>query len=303
MEDLIKNLHTEFEKYNVKFRIVSTDHLKELKEDIEELRRDGGITEEFYLENLSFFQFEKPDVLQSAQSIIVIAIPQGITVVTFKVDGKNHDVVIPPTYIYEDIRNTCKDILGRIPGEADRKIVRTALPLKLLAVRSGLGRYGKNNICYVEGMGSFHRLEAFYTSYPFGIDSWQKVEMMDICSSCLLCMEDCPTQAIPAERVLIDAQRCLTHFNEDVGEFPEWINTQSHNALVGCMRCQIICPENQQFINMINRREMFSEEETEIILKGTEKGNLPGDLYSKLKRLNMERYYLVLSRNLSALLS
>ena len=233
----------------------------------------------------------------------MIAIPQGITVVTFKFDRKDHNVVIPPTYIYEDIRDTCKDILGRILGQADREIVRTALPLKLLTVRSGLGRYGRNNICYVEGMGSFHRLEAFYTSYPFSVDSWQKVEIMDICSSCLLCMEDCPTQAIPAERVLIDAQRCLTHFNEDVGEFPKWINTQSHNALVGCMRCQIICPENQQFINMIDRRELFSEEETEIMLKGTAKGNLPGDLYSKLKRLNMEEYYLILSRNLNVLLS
>ncbi len=214
MEDLLKNLQTEFEKYGARFRIVSIDHLKELREDIEELRRGGAITEEFYRKNLSFLRFEKPDELPTARSIIVIAIPQGITVVNFKVDGKNHDIVIPPTYIYEDIRATCKDSLVKILGQADREIVRTALPLKLLAVRSGLGRYGRNNICYVEGMGSFHRLEAFYTSHPFRVDNWQKVEMMDICSSCSLCMEDCPTRAIAAERVLIDAQRCLTHFNE-----------------------------------------------------------------------------------------
>ena len=75
--------------------------------------------------------------------------------------------------------------------------------MKLVAARSGPGRYGRNNICYVEGMGSFHGLEAFYINYPSGADDWQKIEMMDICSSCLLCMENCPTQVIPVEEEIV----------------------------------------------------------------------------------------------------
>jgi epoxyqueuosine reductase len=38
--------------------------------------------------------------------------------------------------------------------------------LKRLAVRSGLARYGRNNVTYVEGMGSFLELSASLTDMP-----------------------------------------------------------------------------------------------------------------------------------------
>jgi hypothetical protein len=55
----------------------------------------------------------------------------------------------------------------------------------------------------------------------------------------------CPTAAIKPDQFLLHAEYCLTFHNEKRGEFPEWIGTPAHHCLVGCMRCQIICPENK----------------------------------------------------------
>jgi epoxyqueuosine reductase len=41
-------------------------------------------------------------------------------------------------------------------------VALSLLPLKSLAVRSGLAAYGRNNVCYVPGMGSFLELVGLY---------------------------------------------------------------------------------------------------------------------------------------------
>lgn len=301
VEEIVKTLTSELEKLNGKFKIISIAHLEELRDEIAGLRREGKMSEKFYSEILSFFKFDKFHVLPNAKSIILIAIPQGMTLVDFRRQGKHHWVVVPPTYIYSWIRNACTAILSEIFGATGNKVAGAFLPLKLLAVRSGLGKYGRNNICYVDGMGSFHRLEAFYTDYPFRVDSWQEKEMMDSCTNCSLCLEACPTRCISSETFLINAEICLTHFNENEGNFPRWIDPKSHNAIVGCMRCQIACPVNREFLSGKETSETFSEEETEIILKETPKDSLPDELSAKLKRLNMYEYYSLLPRNLAVL--
>ena len=302
MTVIFDNLTFEFEKYSSRFRNVSTIHLPELKEGIDRLRQEENISEKFYAEIQSYFHFEVPAVLPTAKSIIIIAVPQKLTLLSFIFNGKNHELVVPPTYIYGEVVDTCKMILGKVLEGTKSRIASAALPKKLLAVRSGLGKYGRNNICYVEGMGSFHRLEAFYTDYLFGEDNWQEKKVMESCNNCFNCEHSCPTKSITTERFLIYAEKCLTRLNENEGNFPQWLSPQSHNALVGCMKCQIVCPENKEFIKAKDKGEVFTEEETEMILKGIPKDELPQELYKKLKRLNMDEYYSVLPRNLSVLI-
>ncbi|MHA1499274.1 MAG: hypothetical protein ACTSXN_07380 [Promethearchaeota archaeon] len=78
-----------------------------------------------------------------------------------------------------------KEII-RKPGSEIVK-VRNQLHLKLLAVSSGIGTYGRNNICYIEGMGSFCTLHAYYTNYKMENDSWHELKMMDHCENCTYC--------------------------------------------------------------------------------------------------------------------
>jgi epoxyqueuosine reductase len=295
-------LHTEFRKLHAKFRTVSIKHLEDLETEINTWRRDGLITEKFYKQNYGQFSFQPPTILPNAFSIIIIGIPQKITPLELFLKGKRYQTIIPPTYVYSKVRATCKEILSRILEKKGYSVDRAILPMKLLAVKSGLAKYGKNNICYVEGMGSFTRLEAFYTDYEFPTDDWHEEEILESCTGCSLCQNVCPTHCIPKDRFLIHADQCLTHFNENKGNFPSWIVLKSHNALVGCMRCQIVCPQNKKFLQLKEPTIHFTEEETSIILHKTPRKNIPKTLVKKLKDLDIDEYYSVLRRNLSILI-
>jgi epoxyqueuosine reductase len=298
----LEKLTSAFAALNARFRIVSVVHLEDCRERMEKLRSERLIGERLYAEYLSFFQFRKPETLLDSKSIIIIAIPQASSTIDVEFHGQHHRVIIPPTYVYKEIREACTKILSEALSRTGAGVVRAYLPLKLLAVRSGLGKYGRNNICYVDSMGSFHRLEAFHTDCDFGVDDWQEMSMMGSCIGCSLCIEACPIGCISSEKIFVDAERCLTYLNENKEDFPEWVNPRWHNAIVGCMRCQASCPENRDFVRDRNKVEKFSEEETELILKPVPVQDLPKELSDKLARLNMDEPPPFLARNLAALL-
>jgi len=303
MKTVTDMLQSEFGKLHAKFRTVSIIHLKDLQTEINEWKRNGLITKKFYGQNYGEFTFQPPTTLHNTCSIIVIGIPQKITPVEFFHKGKRYQTVIPPTYVYSEVRTVCKGILSRILQKKGYSVDRAILPLKLLAVKSGLGQYGKNNICYVDGMGSFTRLEAFYTDYEFPTDDWHKKEIMESCTTCSLCQNACPTHCIPKERFLIHADHCLTYLNENKEDFPSWVTVQSHNALVGCMHCQIICPQNKKFLQLNEKTINFSEEETSIILQKTLREHVSPTLAKKLAILDIDEYYSLLERNLTVLMN
>jgi epoxyqueuosine reductase len=220
----------------------------------------------------------------------------------FKWNGKSRALILPPTYIgYEETRKQMENFLAGILATRGYKLARTALPLKLLAVRSGLGWYGRNNICYVPGMGSFLQLVAVYSDLPCHKDNWQEAMMMESCQNCHACRQSCPTGAIPSDRFLLRAERCIVFHNEKKGDipFPAWINPSWHKCLIGCMHCQKACPQNKSFLQWIEGKEEFSEEETELLLKGAPRDQLPAATMKKLKHLDLLEDVDILPRNLS----
>lgn len=104
-------------------------------------------------------------------------------------------------------------------------------------MRSGLAEYGKNNICYVSGMGSFLQIVAAYSDLPCSEDGWREPVMMKSCDGCDLCRRVCPTGAIPSDRFLLRGERCIVYHNEKRGDvpFPDWMAASWHNCLIGCM--------------------------------------------------------------------
>jgi epoxyqueuosine reductase len=185
-------------------------------------------------------------------------------------------------------------------AEKEHHVARTALPLKLLAAGSGLGSYGRNNVVYVPGMGSFLQLVAAYSDLACEKDSWQEAQMMKNCEHCQLCRQRCPTEAIPSDRFLLRAERCIVFHNEKKGDvpFPAWINPSWHNCVVGCLHCQQICPQNKNFLQWIGEKEDFSEEETALLLKGASRDQLPLKTARKLEHLSIIDYLDSLPRNL-----
>ena len=303
MKTITDVLQFEFGKHQAKFRTLSIVHLKELQKEIDEWKKNGFITEKFFKQNYSEFSFQPPATHPKTSSIIVIGFPQKMFPVEFSYKGKRYQTTLGSNYVCSEIRTTCKEILSRILEKKGYAIDRAVLPLKLLAVKSGLAKYGKNNICYIDGMGSFTRLEAYYTDYEFPTDDWHEKQLMKSCTTCSLCQQTCPTRCIPKDRILIHADRCLTHLNENQGDFPSWVSKQSHNALVGCMRCQIVCPQNKKFLQMNKQSIIFTEEETTSMLQKTPRDGIPKALAEKLLRFGIDEYYTLFARNLSVLMN
>jgi epoxyqueuosine reductase len=190
-------------------------------------------------------------------------------------------------------------------GELGYRIATPRLPLKLLAVRSGLAEYGRSNIAFVEGMGSFLRLTAVFTDMPSIVDQWQMPRTMKSCQSCQLCQQACPTGAISTERFLLHAEKCLTYHNEKEAAipFPDWIKPDWHNCLIGCIRCQTACPQNTSLLGKVGEAAEFTEQETKLLLQGLPPDQLPMNMVIKMRVLSLLDYYKELPRNLSVLLN
>ena len=282
-------------------RVVSVRRLPELQEEIEGRFRRGLFDREFYQERLAWFDFRIPGSLPEALSVIVVAVPRPQSQAVFTWDGKSRALLLPPTYVaYEETRKRVEDFLAGILEPKGYRIAPSKLPLKLLAVRSGLGWYGRNNICYVSGMGSFLQLVAVYSDLPCQKDDWREAQMMESCQNCSACRQHCPTGAIPSDRFLLRAERCIVFHNEKPGDipFPAWMNPSWHNCVVGCLNCQNVCPQNKDFLQWIEGKEEFSEEETALLLEGVPRDHLPAATVRKLEQLDLNEYLDSLRRNL-----
>ncbi|HNR41057.1 MAG TPA: 4Fe-4S double cluster binding domain-containing protein [Bacteroidales bacterium] len=282
-------------------KITSIEHLKELEDDLAIRKRKDKFDENFYKERLTSFKFTTDTVLPDAKSIIVIAVPQPTVVLIFRRNGIDQQVIIPPTYDYSvniEIEKRLKEIIK----PEGFNICTTSIPLKLIAVRSGLAEYGRNNICYIPGKGSFFRLMAFFSNLQCKEDIWKPVCMMERCKRCKACMLACPTGAIDDRRFLIYAEKCISFHNEHGIDFPENIDRSFHNCLLGCLKCQIVCPENKKTVKWFEVGAQFSEFETSVILNGISLKEIPYSTQKKLDRLGLIDDYSLLARNLSVLL-
>jgi len=284
-----------------KARVASIRHLPELKADMERWRSQGALDEQFLKERLASFDFRIPKALPKARSMIVIAVPRPQAQAVFTWKGGKKALILPPTYVaYKQTTKKVADLLAEFLEPRRYRIAPTALPLKLLAVRSGLGQYGRNNICYVPGMGSFLQLVAVYSDLPSQRDSWRKAQIMERCRRCHACQRSCPTGAIPSDRFLLRAERCIVFHNERKADtpFPAWIDPSWHNCLLGCLHCQRVCPEDRDFLQWIEEKEEFSQQETDLLLKGTARDELPAATAVKLAHLDLIDDLELLPRNL-----
>jgi epoxyqueuosine reductase len=301
MDRFTDELFNRLRELGYQARMISTEHLDQLQKQIEEQRSQKLLDSQFFQERLSWVRFQIPEGLPRAQSIVVVAVPRPQTRAVFTWNAVRRPLILPPTYTaYNAVTEQVQDSLARVLNEKGYKVTGTALPLKLLAVRSGLCQYGRNNVTYASGMGSFLQLVACYSDMPCEEDSWQEMTTMQACEKCDLCRRACPTGAIPSDRFLLRAELCITYHNEKKGDipFPNWMDASWHNCIEGCMRCQRACPVDRQFIDWIEDEEQFSEEETALLLNGASRDKLPEETVKKLAHLSILDDIGILPRNL-----
>ena len=114
---------------------------------------------------------------------------------------------------------------------------------KAWAQQAGLGWIGKHSNLVSAQFGSWLLLGEILTTLELEPDE----AATDLCGSCSLCIQACPTQAIP-EPYVVDARRCISYltieFRGDRTAIPDELATRMGNHIFGCDDCLDVCPFN-----------------------------------------------------------
>jgi epoxyqueuosine reductase len=146
---------------------------------------------------------------------------------------------------YAELRaalSECADVL-RAEGYAARVFCDdNAFVDRAVAVRAGLGWFGKNANVLVPGHGSWVVLGCVVTTAPLVVASER---VADGCGACTRCIDACPTGAIVAPGV-VDARRCLAWLVQQEGTFPVEYREALGDRVYGCDDCQEVCPPSRR---------------------------------------------------------
>ena len=256
--------------------------------EIRRLKDEGSFDGTFFEELLAWL--ESPEIAAQAGSkaIILAAVPRPAHTVTFDHHGTSHELTLPPTYhnyadLFEEVRRDLETELA-CPGS----LATFKGPLKTLAVWSGLAKYGRNNITYVDGLGSYHQLVGLAAGFPLddsGTSGAGGPRALDECGKCRSCRTACPAGAIVEERFLLHGERCLTYFSEKEGPLPESYAHLKRRCLVGCFVCQEVCPANRGGLPVVSLGVRFNEEETAFLLGESSRAEAPPGLAEKVRSL------------------
>jgi epoxyqueuosine reductase len=140
------------------------------------------------------------------------------------------------------------------PGADARAYVDTGPVLEReLAARAGLGVAGKNTNLLSRDMGSWFLLGEIFTTLDLSADLPPAEPVADLCGRCTLCLEACPTGALP-EPYRLDARRCISYWTiEHRGAVPEAMRRQLGDWVFGCDVCQEVCPWNVRYDGRADR--------------------------------------------------
>jgi epoxyqueuosine reductase len=261
-----------------------------MEDVLDKLNRERKVSRQKIIQGyLNDLEYRAPKELPNARSLIVVSTPAPLRSVGFRWKGRARTLLVPGGYFYYDkewFREPLRrQVARRVVGDAGAKLVFANPPLKTLAVRSGLAEYGKNNISYVDGYGSFHILWAFFSEAELP-DQWTRpYRTMRICEGCSVCTNRCPTQAIRESEFVLDGGRCITAYNEMKEPLPDWIEAKAHNALIGCLKCQYDCPANSMSKQVCEQFAELNEAETFMLLNEQQNARLEASISEKLKSL------------------
>lgn len=245
--------------------------------------------------------------LSQVKTVGVIVVPRPAHLVTFFLEDGTLEAVVPPTYIkYEETSAETLSRLASVLSGQGHRLEPLRAPLKTLAAMLGLVNYGRNNITYAQGLGSYFQLVGFASDRDLGpmpeVSSTGPAPL-PLCQRCTACRKSCPTGAIGQDRFLLHAGRCLTLWTELGGPWPDWLSPSAHHCLVGCLACQSACPQNSGLLRFEPVQEHFTAEETATILAGPEEGTGAAwdGIKAKLASIGLPGFETEIGRNLRAL--
>lgn len=194
---------------------------------------------------------ESPEgILPGARSVVVVGLsyftgdpppgtrddPSRGRVSRYAWGADYHDRMLPPL----------KELASFIQSEtgARFKVCLDTAPLleREFAALGGLGFIGRNSTLISPAFGSW----LFLGEIVLDVELEPESPSEECCGPHCHCMEECPTGAIVAPRV-VDARRCISYLTiEHKGSIPPHLRPLIGNRVFGCDTCQEACPWNLQ---------------------------------------------------------
>lgn len=187
-------------------------------------------------------------LLDGARSVVCVAFGYG------RGDKRSQALENISSYaLCDDYHDALRAVLGPVAERIEKefgcksRICIDSAPLaeRILALRAGLGRAGRNGSVIIDGLGSRFFLCEILLTLELESDSPSSL----VCDGCDACLRACPGQAI-GENGMIDARRCLSYLT--IEHRGAWDSAQlalmdtkaGRNTLFGCDICQNVCPHN-----------------------------------------------------------
>jgi epoxyqueuosine reductase len=117
------------------------------------------------------------------------------------------------------------------------------LPLKLAAIRAGLGWQGKHSLLISKTYGTFLALGGIITDAELAHNTREEP---DRCRTCTACQDACPVAALDRPYVL-NIERCMSNRLADE-ILPMAVQAAMKNRIADCEICQDACPWNKKHL-------------------------------------------------------
>ena len=164
--------------------------------------------------------------------------------------GKDYHIIIKSKLkiLLEEIQKIDKDIIGYYCVDT------SPIMEKAWAQRAGIGWIGKHTNLITREFGSWVFLGELIINKELSYDSPFST---DLCGTCNLCIDECPTNAI-VEPYNLDSNKCISYVTiEHKGDFEENNMIDLNDWIFGCDICQEVCPWNIKFSEFSNEKDFF----------------------------------------------
>ena len=309
---VIQGLLDEIISHGDRGAVVPISRIGDLKKDMIDLK-NGEFHTDWLVRMANYItadgnKFIPSDLSFEPHSLISVAMPSPCVILLFHHRGKTVQCTVPTHYTdwYSKNDKALQYIKSYLAPLGFSAATVMTITQKLLAVHSGLGKYGRNNICYNDEFGSYMQIMTYVSDLPCDETAWFPLRRMEVCESCKACVASCPTGAIDPNRRLVNSDRCITYYDELPGDsFPAWMEESVHNSVVGCMKCQDCCPANAHNKDNIVMGATFSENETTELLNHKSSEPYSDSLAVKIEATGIPPEYAkpdVFPRNIAILL-
>ena len=297
---MVNMLKQEAKAHGDRLQVIPVERLQDLKDGIAKFKSEYELNSfQQWIVN-DMYQLSVPESDFPIRSILLLALPHPpYAKVEFYRAGTRYQFL---SLVMSDLNHAKHYLKNLLEPEGYHILPAGELPMKRLAASCGLAEYGRNNICYVEGMGSNFLFDAYYSDLPAEDIPWSMPKLSATCNGCSICIKACPTGAIRKDVFLIDNERCLSALNEMPNPFPEWLPSSVHHTLYDCLRCQEGCPMNRGYQESHIGSVIFDEEETNAILAGNTYDSFDSSLKEKSDLLGMTQWLAAIPRNLRILM-